>query len=199
MSDRAVIMIDGGYFDNINYYAQDRCGGSIDLEAFSEYLCDEFDVQHLRTKFYHAYPYQSESPSEEEKEQYARQQKFFDAIDRKRNHQFVERGRVKRQHANCPECEEHFTEPKQKGVDVGIAVDLVEMANQNQGQAFILVSGDEDLKHAVEIAKEKLCNVYLAFTADGRESLYVSRKLANEVDDGVNMTPDFLENCVIVE
>lgn len=192
-------MIDGGYFDNVNYYAQDRCGGSIDLEAFSDRLCNYFDVRHLRTKFYHAYPFQSNDPSEQEKERYARKQEFFDAIDRKRNHQFVERGRVKQQYAECPECDEHFTEPKQKGVDVGIAVDLVEMANQNQGQAFILVSGDEDLKHAVEIAKEKLCNVYLAFTADGKGGLYVSRKLAKEVDDGVNMTPEFLESCITEE
>lgn len=196
MPDRGVIMIDGGYFDNINYYAQDRCGDTIDLEGFSERFCEEFGVSHLRTKFYHAYPYQSENPDEEEKRQYQRQQSFFDAIDRKRNHQFVERGRVKPQHADCPDCDTHFTQPKQKGVDVGIAVDLVEMANQNQGQAFILVSGDEDLKHAVEIAKEKLCNIYLAFTADGRDNLYVSKQLANEVDDGVNMTPDFLNDCL---
>jgi uncharacterized LabA/DUF88 family protein len=167
------------------------------LEDLSVKLCEAFDVEHLRTKFYHAYPYQSENPTDEEKEQYRRQQGFFDAIGRKRNHQFVERGRVKQQHADYPECNEHFTEPKQKGVDVGIAVDLVEMANQNQGQAFIIVSGDEDLKHAVEIAKEKLCNVYLAFTADSRDGLYVSRKLANEVDHGVNMTPDFLSDCVM--
>lgn len=189
-------MVDGGYFDNIDRYAQNQHDKKLSLELLSEKLCGYFDVQHIRTKFYHSYPYQSEDPTKEERAVYSGKQSFFHAIDQKTNHQFVERGRVRRQHADCPECDASFTTPKQKGVDVGIAVDLVEMANENQGQAFILVAGDEDLRHAVEIAKEKLCNVYLAFTADSQAGLYVSRKLANEVDDGVNMKPNFLKDCV---
>jgi len=189
-------MIDGGYFSNIDYYAQNRIGDDVNLEAFSERLCSEFDVQYIRTKFYHAYPYKSDNPTQEEQKRYQNMQSFFDAIDKKRNHQFVERGRVKPQHFDCPDCGNNFTDPKQKGVDVGIAVDLVEMANQNQGQAFILVTGDEDLTHAVEIAKEKLCNVYMGFCADNSADLYVSSKLTQEVDDAVHMDLDFLQDCL---
>jgi len=135
MTDRAVILIDGGYFDNINAWAEHKYNAEIDIQQFSKELCDTFNVSLLRSKFYHASPYR------DGEEDYESRQRYFDAIDNLPNHQFERTGRMREEHFSCSECGEDFEKPKQKGVDVGIAVDLVAMAHQNQSDAFILVSG----------------------------------------------------------
>jgi uncharacterized LabA/DUF88 family protein len=191
-TDKAVVMVDGGYYDNVSWYLRDTKDEKLDLHKLSLHLCDYFDTKLLRTKFYHSMPYRSNNPTEEQEKRYRRKQSFFDTLDNLPKCQFEEKGRVKQGHADCPSCGEHFTTPSQKGVDVGIAVDLVEMAYQNPADAFILISGDEDLKHAVRAAKERLVNVYLAFSADSSHDLYVSSELSKEVDSAINMDPDFL-------
>lgn len=189
---RGIVLIDGGYFDNINNFAENQFGSQINVEEFSNALCDTFNVDLLRSKFYHAAPYQDGG------EDIAARQSFFDAIDNAHNHQFERTGRVRQNHVTCTECGEAFTELGQKGVDVGIAVDLVDMAHQQGVDAFILVSGDEDLTHAVETAKEQLANVYLAFAARSAAGLYVSDKLSTEVDTAINLADDgYLSECLM--
>ena len=198
VSDKAVILIDGGYFDNIDNYAQGEAGGEIDFYRFSSELCKEFDCDLLRTKYYNAYPPQDDDPTDDQKEYYASRQRYYDAINNKRKHQFVEMGRVRDEHADCPECDKHFTYHSQKGTDVGIAVDLLDMAYQGTADAFILVSGDEDMTLAVDRAKEELCNVYVAFATAGYHPyhLYASDKLTTEADGVIRMDPDWLRDCV---
>lgn len=193
MSGRAVVLIDGGYFDNINSYAHNTFNRPIDVQEFSHTLCDTFDLDLLRSKFYHAPPYQDGNVD------YSDRQAYFDAIDNMHNHQFEPTGRLRDEYFTCSECNEEFTKPKQKGVDVGIAVDLVDMAHQQQCDAFILVSGDEDLTHAVERAKDQLANVYLAFAANSAAGLYVSDKLSTEADTAINIvgSEDYLERCLL--
>lgn len=192
MPGTGVVLIDGGYFDNINDYAQNRYGDPIDVEDFSHALCDTFGLELLRSKFYHA------APVQEGEERYASRQAYFDAINNLHNHQFERTGRVRKEHFTCAECGEEFTDNKQKGVDVGIAVDLVDMAHQQGADAFILVSGDEDLTHAVERAKDQLANVYLAFAAESAAELFVSDKLSTEADTAINLCDsDYLNRCLL--
>lgn len=199
MSDRAIILVDGGYFDHINKYSKDQYGNGIDLYQLSLHLCDNFGVKLLRTKYYHSLPYIPNDPTEEERERQQSAQSFFDTIDSLRKCQFEEKGRVKREHADCPECDEHFTTRSQKGVDVGIAVDLVEMAcDTNAPEAFILLSGDEDLKHAVRAAKDNHANVYLSYGFDQSAEIYSAQALRSEVDHKFNLlSGDFLEPTVL--
>ncbi|MEZ3162277.1 NYN domain-containing protein [Halorubrum miltondacostae] len=176
----SVILIDGGYYDAVNNYVMDDHGSPIDIEEFSHALCDYFDTNLLRTKFYHAPPLNSEG-----EEDMSIRQSFFDMIDGCRNHQFVQRGRVRPDTGN------------QKGVDVGIAVDLVDMAHKQRAEAFILFAGDEDLTHAVESAKDTLHNVYVAYGADPSEDLYVSQKLTQQADAGLNVVEDdWIRRCL---
>lgn len=100
---------------------------------------------------------------------------------------------MKQERKNCPDCGSRFTSSSQKGVDVGIAVDLVKMAsNANAPDTFILVSGDEDLKHAVRAAKDNHANVYLGFAYDPSHSLYSAQQLRQEVDHQINVVDGFL-------
>lgn len=85
---KGIILIDGGYFDSVNFFLGDTRNQDIDIEKFSTKVCNHFDVDHVRTNFYHSYPYQSENPSKEEKEEYRKAQRFFKSINQKKNHQF---------------------------------------------------------------------------------------------------------------
>lgn len=184
---RAIVLIDGGYFDNINRLARSEYSAGIDIQAFSTTLCGEFECELLRTKYYHSMPYIEEGTDDAE-ERRRRAQSFFDTIDAIENVQFEEKGRVRQVHADCPNCGTHFTHAKQKGVDVGIAVDLVEMsADRNSPAAYILVSGDEDMKHAVRAAKNNHANVFLGYGSETRYELYSSRALRREVDAQINV------------
>ena len=193
MTDRCVILVDGGYYGTLNQVFEEETGDRIDISKLSQELCNEFDTDHIRTKFYHAYPYQSEEPTPEEKEHYASRQRFYRAIDNLRNHQFIEVGRVRKEYNECTECDETFYTREQKGVDVGIAIDLVDMAHKQVANAFIILAGDEDFTMAVNLAKDQLCNVYSAFSV--MNHMRVSQKLTREVDDAFNMDIDFLQNC----
>lgn len=199
MSRKGLILIDGGYYDSINYFLRETKGERIDLGRLSNNLCEVFEIEHLRTIFYHAYPYQGEEPTDEEKEKYGRALRFFNLIDRLKKHQFKKTGRVRPNTLQCHECGNEFTILRQKGVDVGIAIDLIRMAQKNVADAFILVTGDEDFTDAVRIAKEQLCNVYVAFSSNKDYGIYASRKLTDEADQWFKMDLDFLEKCRLEE
>ena len=51
MTQKAIIVIDCGYFDMINNYLTRNRGKKISFEKFSNKLCQ--DMIHIRTKIYH--------------------------------------------------------------------------------------------------------------------------------------------------
>lgn len=196
MSDKATVLVDGGYFDYVNDYSREVHGDAIDLHDFADKIAGAFDCDLLRCNFYHAFPYvDDDNPTEKQLSRRKSAQSFFDTLDGKPKCQFEENGRVKQQRETCPDCGSRFKSPSQKGVDVGIAVDLVNMAsNRNAPEAFIVVSGDEDLKHAVRAAKDNHANVYLGFAYDPSHSLYSAQQLRQEVDDQINIVDGFLSD-----
>lgn len=196
MSDKAVVLIDGGYFDHINNYSLDEHGARVDFYKISVKLAQTFNSELLRTKYYHAYPFKDDSdPTDDQIESREKAQSFFDTVDNIDKHQFVNKGRVREERVTCENCGETFMDANQKGVDVGIAVDLVEMAyDQHSPDVFILISGDEDLTHAVSSAKGTHSNVYLAYAYDPAYDLYSSKQLRQAVDAKVNIVDGFLEN-----
>lgn len=196
---KAIVLIDGGYFDNINYYLKDNRGKAIDIKKLSLKLCKEIseDLVHVRTKFYHSNPHKSKNPTPEEEEKYRKAQKFFHSINIKPNHEFFPVGRVKQIPVHCPHCKKGFSLPKQKGVDVGLALDLIRMAKEKVADIFILVCGDEDLTDAVKMAKEFLCQVHVFYCYDPTANIYGSTKLNEVADDRRNMDLDFLEECAM--
>ncbi|MBU7015145.1 MAG: NYN domain-containing protein [Theionarchaea archaeon] len=97
----------------------------------------------------------------------------------------------------CPHCRQEFLKPEQKGVDVGLALDLVKMARKRVADKFVLVSGDEDLTAAVEMAQEELCNVIVYYVSDREQNIYGSKKLCDAASDRVRMDLPFLESCAL--
>ncbi len=195
MAKKIVVLIDGGYFDSLNYYLKRNRNKKLDIEKLSQNIVGDGD--HLRTKFYHAYPYQSENPTPEEKEKYSGAQKFFDSIKLTKNHEFVDSGRVRPKRHVCPKCKVEYIKPEQKGVDVALALDLVKMARKRVADEFILISGDEDLTSAVEMAQEELCNVTVYYVSDNTNGIYGSKKLNFKASNRVRMDLDLLEECAM--
>jgi uncharacterized LabA/DUF88 family protein len=193
---KAVVIVDGGYFDGLNFYLLNNRKKKIDVEKLSNKVCE--NVTHLRTYFYHAFPFRGKPPTPEQEERYRGAQRFFHSINTIRNHEFVEVGRVLPHYLSCPKCGGEFVRPRQKGVDVGIALELVRMADQHVADVFILISGDEDLTRAVELAKSKLANVIVYYAYDPTNKLYGSRKLNNAADERHHMDLEFLEGCALV-
>ncbi|MCK5014367.1 MAG: NYN domain-containing protein [Candidatus Omnitrophica bacterium] len=193
--DKAVVVIDGGYFDNLNYYLRDERNKKLSIQKLSQKVCGGLD--HIRTRFYHANPYQKNQSNNAEKKKYIKNQSFLNAINKIPNHEFVGVGRVKLIHGHCPICNKDFTTPKQKGVDVAIALDLVKMARKRVADVFILISGDEDLTSAVEMSQEELCNVNVYYSNDQQYKIFGSKKLIYAAADRKIMDLDFLEACAM--
>lgn len=195
MASKVVILVDGAYFDNLNYYLKDKKGKKLSLERLSEEIVG--DKMHLRTKYYNAYPYQSDKPTQKEKDNYRRAQNFFYTINGYKNHEFSNVDRVRLKPCKCPYCSKEYEKPEQKGVDVGLALDLVKMARKRVADEFALISGDEDLSAAVEMAQEELCNVVVYYVSDNEYGIYGSKKLCSVASDRVRMDLSFLESCAM--
>ena len=78
MAGRVAIFIDGAYLDHVlrNEFKDAR----IDYEALSKELAGDSDV--LRTYYYHCPPYQGNPPTQDERDRYAAQRKFYTALER---------------------------------------------------------------------------------------------------------------------
>ena len=62
----------------------------------------------------------------------------------------------------CEKCSEISIKRVQKGVDVSLATDILRHAFQQTCQICIVVSGDEDYKDAIEVAKDRGIKVWVS-------------------------------------
>ena len=191
---KVVILIDGGYYDAINGWIKGKTGRKLDVEKLSRRICGGNEL--IRTKFYHANPYQSQQPSPEEQNAFQGSQRFQYAINRIPKHEFVSVGRVRQEAFNCTQCGKRYFIPKQKGVDVAISLDLVKMARKRVADMFAFVTGDEDFSSAVEMAQEELCNVMVYYIHDPAGGIHCSIELRNAASDRFQMDQMFLSGCL---
>jgi uncharacterized LabA/DUF88 family protein len=112
---KAVVLIDGGYLAKVLEEVFQR--PQFDFKNFSDKLCQDAGCNRVRTYYYHCRPYQSNPPTEEEKNRYAQWMKFEEYLKRIPRLDFRV-GRLQR-------ISRAF---KQKGVDVWFSVDLVKLA-----------------------------------------------------------------------
>ncbi|OGT97596.1 MAG: hypothetical protein A2X80_10005 [Geobacteraceae bacterium GWB2_52_12] len=96
--------------------------------------------QLTRVYYYSALPNQQRDP-----ERYSRQQKFLNALDRKPYFKVV-LGRLE------PRPGGLYVE---KGVDIALAIDMVDLAYNDIYDTAILISGDGDFSKAVEVIQRR--------------------------------------------
>lgn len=80
---------------------------------------------------------------------------------------------------------------KQKGVDVKIALDLVEMGRDKDFSHAVLITGDSDLQYAVELVKK--CGITTSLAYFKGTKIY--KTFLNEFDSHIQLTDEILKKC----
>jgi uncharacterized LabA/DUF88 family protein len=134
------------------------------------------------------YYYDAAIPPEMDSERSKKQQGFFKSLDYL--DYFEKRfGHMQQKTAHCSKCKSDYFVWVQKGVDVRLGVDLTAFAARGFYATGIVVSGDGDLVHAINSAKDFGAHIELAYFDDR------SRKLQTACDRFVALTRDYLSDC----
>ena len=119
MSDEKVmIFIDGSnFYHNLKTH---HFSTAINFKKFSDILCG--NRKHIRTYYYNASLKQADDP-----EEYRRQQLFFDGL-RRTPYLELKLGYFLKKTKTCENCGHLLNYPIEKGCDVTLAVDMMNMA-----------------------------------------------------------------------
>lgn len=140
----------------------------------------------LRTYYYHCPPYQSNPPTQEEKERYAARRSFYTALDRLPRFS-VRLGRLESR-GHEPDGRPKF---EQKRVDILLGVDLVQLAAKGQIQQAILLAGDSDFIPAVTVAKAEGVLVRLFHGSNCHSDLW------QEVDERIKIDQVLIDSVAL--
>lgn len=171
MNEKVAIFIDGANL--FNGLRQDFNRIDLDYEKLVEKLLKERTLS--RVYFYTALPDQSRDP-----ERYQKQQKFIAALKNKPYFN-VTLGRLELRENNT------YVE---KGVDIALAVDMVDLGYLNTYDTAILISGDGDFYKAVESVKRLGKHVENAITKS-----CMSYNLRQTCDISIVLDHKFLSDC----
>lgn len=181
---RLAVFIDGGYVDALGRRLF-RSGA--DYERLAEQVTADVKdataepVDLLRAFYYSAPPYQSNPPTEEERERYAGFRRFQDALTSIPRFE-VRLGRLQQQGTRTDGTPIFG----QKQVDLLLGLDIALLSGKQQITHAALIAGDGDLVPAVGLAKREGVSVWLfhgpSVASDNQTSTY-SRELWQAVDD----------------
>ncbi len=178
---RAAVFIDGGYFSKVLKYAFNE--PQLDYEKFSDAICE--GDERLRTYYFDCMPYQSNPPTEEERERYARMDRFIYNIKRLRRFE-VRLGKL----IYIPALQDYV----QKRVDVLLSVDLVRMSWAHQITRAVLVTGDSDFVPAIAAAKDAGVLTVIYYSTHPR--VRALDELLYACDERREITQDFINSCL---
>jgi len=170
MAERVAIFIDGSNF----YHAlKDNFGrADLDFGALASKLCGERLL--LRTYYYNVPVDQKQEP-----QRYADQRKFFARLHLT-PYLTIKLGRLVYREGV----------PIEKGVDVRLSTDMLNLAWKKVYDTAIIITGDGDFADAVEAVKELGKHVENAFTKKG-----LSLHLRQACDRLIVLDKNFLKDC----
>lgn len=185
--DKAAVLLDGGFFDKL---LQEYGNLRIKYDEFSEKLCRESgDVYRLRTYYYNCLPFQSSTPTDEERKRLGDAQRFYYTLERLPKFQ-VRLGKLQRVRDST---EPSVYKYNQKRVDVMLSVDLVRLSTQKQIQKAILVTTDSDFVPAVQVSRNSGVEVWV-WHGEGR--LRAHDELIGECDECRVLRSDFFDDIL---
>lgn len=171
------IYIDGGYLDKI--LQQDHPGARVDMEKLARRIAQEDEL--LRAYYYHCLPYQSDPPTDDERQRFGAKRRFIDAISHIPRFE-VRLGKLQFQ-GTSEDSRPIFV---QKRVDMMMGVDMALLAVKHRVGRVALLTGDSDAIPAVEAVKPEGVVVTLVHgPLRGRSS--PSRELYKIVDERVEI------------
>ena len=174
---RTAVFIDGAYLD---YLLKEEFGRTpIDFSALITRIVGNRDL--LRSYFYDCLPYQSKQPTTEERERFAKRQRFHFAL-----------GKIPRFEVRLGKLEfrgMHNGKPQfqQKRVDILLGVDLVQLSAKHQITDAMVVAGDSDFLPAIEVAKQEGVVVHLYHGATPHN------ELRNCCDERIRIDKEFVD------
>ncbi len=174
---KAAVFIDGGYMRAVlKQFGEPR----IDYEKLSNRVCG--DQGRLRTYYYDCLPHLAERPGEEDRERYARMERFLNTLE---NIPRFEVRLGKQVIRPTGRGEERY---EQKQVDVMLALDLVKLSWLGRVDVAVLVAGDDDFVPAVREAREYGVVVRLCYQPGN-----VGLELLNAADERLAFTESLIE------
>jgi len=156
---RIAVFIDGGYLEKIikNEFGE----VTIDFSRLVEALVGGREL--LRTYYYNCLPYQSNPPTREESERFARKERFFSYLRRLPRFS-VRLGKLAYRGVGADGQKEF----EQKGIDTLLSIDMVNLAATKQVSNIILLAGDSDYIPAVEVVRTHGVGVILYHSQNRR-------------------------------
>lgn len=174
---RCAIFIDGAYLE---FLLRDEFGRApIDFSALVTRLTGNRDL--LRAYYYDCLPYQSARPTEEERDRFARKQRFHQALSH------IPRFEVRLGKLEYRGNQNGHPIFEQKRVDILLGVDLVQLAAKHQITEAMIVAGDSDFLPAIEVAKQEGVVVHLYHGARPHNELVM------RCDERSRIDADFIE------
>lgn len=162
---RAIVFIDNSnIFKNMNAMGQ---GYRVDWIKLIQYFEDNMNVQIWDQWFFVA---EFDEPREV-------QTKFYNMLHDKGFHVII--STLKNKWVKCPNCDEGHHTKIEKGVDVSIAIHILRLLYNNAFDTAILVSGDSDLRGAIEEVKHNGRKIIVASYRDALSSDIA--RIANKV------------------
>lgn len=190
---KAFVFIDGNNFYHIiNLMINNKINpmgikaSHIDFKKLSESVCSHFGVVWGGTRYYNSVP-----NVEDNKEIYWKHMNFLKSVEQLPNFKVISRKLQRHStkeilqqknevisnldlcdsckplvETNCNDCIGTI-KMREKGIDVKIAIDMVESAIKNRCDCVILVSGDADLIPALKLVEENKKLTYSAFLRFG--------------------------------
>jgi len=174
---RAAIFIDGA---SLQYILREEFQSQkIDFKKLIGEMTQGQEV--LRAYYYDCLPYQSNPPTEDEKERFGKKQRFVNALEHIPRFQ-VRLGKL--EYRGMDSNNKPILE--QKRVDILLGVDLALLSAKHQISDAFLMAGDSDFLPAVSVAKQEGVVVHLFY---GQRTHH---ELISECDERTRITADFI-------
>ena len=193
---KLAIFIDGGYLDVL---ARDEFHVRVDhgklsaaiTQSVAQNTAEPLDL--LRTYYYDCLPYQSNSPTDEEKRRMSRKESRFNAL-RKLDSYTVREGRLMFRGLDT-NGRPIF---QQKRVDLLLGLDFALLSGKNRITHAALVSGDSDLIPAVEVAEQEGISTWLFHGPYQSGNSTYANELWTSVDRRFEMDQDFFNSVALL-
>lgn len=181
------IFLDGGYVQKVLEY--DFRSQRIDFQKLVEEMAKPDDL--LRAYYYHCLPYQSNPPTEEEKQRYAKAHRFMTALSYKPRFE-VRLGKLAYRGLD-KDNQPIFV---QKRVDCMVGVDMALLAGKSRITNVAIFTGDTDLIPAIEAVKREGVLVTLWHGSYGPDTK-PGRELVEIADERIQLSPDIIQRIKV--
>lgn len=158
-------------------------------------MCLDNHCDHVSSYLFDGSPYQPNNPTRGEKDAYAIMRQFFADIGKISGYKVI----LGRTMPVYDKYDRKIVNYLQKGVDVRLSLDVVELAKREDRnfERVLLVSGDLDLEPAVIELKKIGVKVTLCHS-EGQDNVNYSKILCATCDDHFVLGQEFMNKCFLI-